>query len=146
VSRALERLALLSPCAGSPFATKEQFQKDAAQVGIKGRSRMDKGKRVNALSREFWTPEAAHILTPPDPVQESRSMNANQWLTAFAERIGIEPPTQDEFKGDPRPCRRGRPRSERVAAPAACWLSAKAGRSLEESLALARGIAPDAGE
>jgi hypothetical protein len=33
--------------------------------------------------------------------------------------------------------------SERVAAPAATWLAAKAGRPLDEALEIAKGIAAD---
>jgi hypothetical protein len=72
-------------------------------------------------------------------------MNANEWLAAFAERLGAEPPTQDEFKLILDLAAEAAHASERVAAPAACWVSARAGRSLEESLAVAREMAAAAG-
>jgi len=70
-------------------------------------------------------------------------MNAKEWIAAYAERLGVEPPTADEFKAVLDLAAEAAHGSERVAAPVACWLSAKAGRSLEESLALARGMPQD---
>jgi hypothetical protein len=67
-----------------------------------------------------------------------REMNAKEWIAAYAEQLGVEPPTADEFKAILDLAAEAAHASERVAAPVACWLSAKAGRSLEESLALAR--------
>ena len=69
-------------------------------------------------------------------------MNAKEWLAAYAERLGIDPPTAEELKAVLDLAAEAAHASERIAAPVACWLSAKAGRSLEESLALAKGIAP----
>jgi Domain of unknown function (DUF6457) len=68
-------------------------------------------------------------------------MNAKDWLAAYAERLGVEPPSADELKAILDLAAEAAHASERVAAPVACWLSAKAGLSLEESLALARDIA-----
>jgi hypothetical protein len=65
-------------------------------------------------------------------------MNAKDWIAAYAGQLGVEPPTADEFKAILDLAAEAAHASERVAAPVACWLSAKAGRSLEESLALAR--------
>ena len=67
-------------------------------------------------------------------------MNAREWIDAYAERLGAEPPTQEEFTQILDLAAVAAHASERVAAPVACWLSARAGRSLEESLALAREI------
>jgi Domain of unknown function (DUF6457) len=67
-------------------------------------------------------------------------MNAKQWIAAYAEQLGVEPPTTDEFKAVLDLAAEAAHASERIAAPLACWLSAKAGRSLQESLALAREI------
>jgi Domain of unknown function (DUF6457) len=69
-------------------------------------------------------------------------MNAKEWLAAYAEQLGTEPPTADELKAILDLAAEAAHASERVAAPVACWLSAKAGRSLEESLALARRLTP----
>jgi hypothetical protein len=68
-------------------------------------------------------------------------MNAKDWIDAFAQRLGIEAPTPDEFRAILDLAAEAAHASERVAAPVACWLAAKAGRSLEESLSLAREVA-----
>jgi hypothetical protein len=70
-------------------------------------------------------------------------MNAKQWIAAYAEQLGVEPPTAAELKAVLDLAAEAAHGSERIAAPVACWLSAKAGRSLEESLALAREIGHD---
>ena len=72
-------------------------------------------------------------------------MDAQEWIAAYAERLGITAPTDDEFDAILDLAAEAAHDSERVAAPVACWLSAKAGRSLEESLALAREVAPPRG-
>ncbi len=68
-------------------------------------------------------------------------MNAKEWITDYAELLGIDPPTTDEFKAILDLAAEAAHTSERIAAPVACWVAAKAGRSLEESLALAREMA-----
>jgi hypothetical protein len=69
-------------------------------------------------------------------------MNAKAWIAAYAEQLGTQPPTADELKKILDLAAEAAHASERIAAPVACWLSAKAGRSLEEALALAKGMAP----
>ncbi len=70
-------------------------------------------------------------------------MNAKEWMAAYAEQLGTEPPTADELKAILDLAAEAAHASERIAAPVACWLSARAGRSLEESLELARGVSPN---
>jgi Domain of unknown function (DUF6457) len=70
-------------------------------------------------------------------------MNAKQWIAAYAEQLGVEPPTAAEFKAILDLAAEAAHGSERIAAPVACWLSAKAGRSLDESLAVARAMSLD---
>ena len=72
-------------------------------------------------------------------------MNAKEWIAAYAERLGVEPPTAAEFKAILDLAAEAAHESERIAAPVACWLSAKAGRSLDESLAVARAMSQDPG-
>lgn len=67
-------------------------------------------------------------------------MNAKEWITAYAAELGAEPPTGAEFKAILELAAEAAHASERTAAPAACWLAAKTGRSLEESLAAARRL------
>ena len=67
-------------------------------------------------------------------------MNANEWIESYSRRLGVEPPSNDEFKAILELAAEAAHASERVAAPVACWLSARAGASLEQSLAAARGV------
>lgn len=71
-------------------------------------------------------------------------MNAKEWIAAFAQRAGAEPPTPNEFSTLLDLAGVAAHSSERVAAPVACWIAAQAGLSADEALALAREIAPDA--
>jgi hypothetical protein len=70
-------------------------------------------------------------------------MNANEWLAAFAQRLGTEPPTTEEFKTILDLSGEAAHSSERVAAPAATWLAARAGVDLDEALRIAREIGAD---
>jgi uncharacterized protein DUF6457 len=72
-------------------------------------------------------------------------MNANEWIAAYAAKLEIEPPTADELRLILDLAAEAAHASERIAAPVACWLSARAGRSLQESLALAREVEPAPG-
>jgi hypothetical protein len=55
-------------------------------------------------------------------------MNAPDWLAAYADKLGVSAPTTDELE------------AERIAAPVACWLAAKAGLDLDEALRLAQAV------
>jgi hypothetical protein len=68
-------------------------------------------------------------------------MNANEWLAAYAERLGTTPPSTEEFKTILDVAAEAAHASERVAAPAACWVAARAGVELEEALRVARELA-----
>jgi Domain of unknown function (DUF6457) len=70
-------------------------------------------------------------------------MNANEWLTAFAERIGGKPPNTEEFKLILDLAGVAAHSSERVAAPAACWVAANAGADLGVALQAARGLSDE---
>jgi hypothetical protein len=69
-------------------------------------------------------------------------MNAKEWVAAYAEQLGVEPPTAAEFTAILDLAAEAAHASDRLAAPVACWLAAKADLSLDESLAVARAIAP----
>jgi hypothetical protein len=71
-------------------------------------------------------------------------MNAREWIEAYARRLGTDAPTRDEFAAILDLAAEAAHASERVAAPVACWVSARAGRPLEESIAVAREIGTDA--
>ncbi len=72
-------------------------------------------------------------------------MNAKEWITAFAGRAGTEPPSPQEFSTLLDLAGAAAHSSERVAAPVACWVAAKAGLSAQDALALAREIDGDDG-
>jgi hypothetical protein len=56
-------------------------------------------------------------------------MDARQWLAAYADRLGVAAPTDEEL--------------ERIAAPVACWVSARAGVDPARALAAAREVGDD---
>lgn len=70
-------------------------------------------------------------------------MNADAFLTRFAERAGIEPPTADDIAVLLDLAGVAAHSSERVAAPITCWLAAKAGLTPEEAYAIANDIGDD---
>jgi Domain of unknown function (DUF6457) len=70
-------------------------------------------------------------------------MNAREWIDAFAERLGTTGPTTEEFKRLLDLAGEAAHSSERVAAPVACWVAAKAGVAPEDALAIARDITSD---
>jgi hypothetical protein len=67
-------------------------------------------------------------------------VNANEWLAAYAEKLGTEPPTKDELKAVLDLAGEAAHASQRIAAPVACWLAARAGVGLEEAMTLARQV------
>ena len=54
-------------------------------------------------------------------------MNAREWINAYAERLGVPAPGADEFKLLLDLAGAAAHSSERVAAPVACWVAARAG-------------------
>jgi Domain of unknown function (DUF6457) len=70
-------------------------------------------------------------------------MNARQWIDAFAEKLGTEPPSTEEFKELLDLAGEAAHSSERVAAPVACWVAAKAGVEPSVALEAARDVAGD---
>jgi Domain of unknown function (DUF6457) len=70
-------------------------------------------------------------------------MNAREWIAAFAGRLGTEPPTTEEFRTLLDLAGEAAHSSERVAAPVACWVAARAGVDPEQALSAAREIDSD---
>ena len=68
-------------------------------------------------------------------------MNARQWISSYAQRLGSEPPTAREWSALLDLAGEAAHASERVAAPVACWVAAKAGVSADEALTAARELA-----
>jgi hypothetical protein len=71
-------------------------------------------------------------------------MNARDWIDAYAERLGTAPPTTEEFATLLDVAGEAAHSSERVAAPVACWVAAKAGVEPHEALSAAREIVGEA--
>jgi hypothetical protein len=70
-------------------------------------------------------------------------MNANDWLAAYAEKLGVPAPTKDELKAVLDLAGEAAHSSQRIAAPVACWLAARAGVDLDEAMRLAREVEGD---
>jgi hypothetical protein len=70
-------------------------------------------------------------------------MTAEQWLVAFAEKLGVAPPTDPELEALLALAGIAAHASERKAAPVACWLTARAGVNPEQAKALAQEVASD---
>ena len=70
-------------------------------------------------------------------------MNAKEWIAAYAHRLGTEPPTAAEFSVLLDLAGEAAHSSERVAAPVACWVAARADTSPEDALEAARAISKD---
>jgi hypothetical protein len=70
-------------------------------------------------------------------------MNAKEWLAEFASRLDVDPPTTAEFSILLDLAAEAAHASERVAAPLACWVAAKAGRDPKEALEIAREVTGD---
>lgn len=69
-------------------------------------------------------------------------MNATDWLAAYADKLGVAAPTEQELNGVLDLAGEAAHSSERIAAPVACWLSARAGVELDEAMRLARQVDP----
>jgi len=66
--------------------------------------------------------------------------SARTWLADFAAALGTPPPTDAEMDELLSLAAVAAHASERVAAPVACWLTARAGRTPAEALDAARGL------
>jgi hypothetical protein len=71
-------------------------------------------------------------------------VNATDWLADYAQRLGTAPPTQDELTAVLDLAGVAAHSSQRIAAPVACWLAARAGADLPTAMRLAREVNPDA--
>jgi hypothetical protein len=67
-------------------------------------------------------------------------VNAREWIDAFAGRLGIEPPSAEEWSTLLDLAGVAAHASERVAAPVSCWVAAQAGVEPQQALAAAREV------
>jgi hypothetical protein len=70
-------------------------------------------------------------------------MDARQWLAAYADRLGVAAPTDEELETLLALAGVAAHSSERIAAPVACWVSARAGVDPARALAAAREVGDD---
>jgi hypothetical protein len=66
----------------------------------------------------------------------------DEWIADFAGRLGVEPPSAEEVEAILDLAAIAAHASERTAAPIACWVGGRAGRSLVELREAARAIDP----
>lgn len=67
-------------------------------------------------------------------------MDARTWLAGFAQELGVPAPSEEEIERLLALAGVAAHSSERIAAPIACWLAARAGTDPEQALALAKRI------
>jgi hypothetical protein len=63
--------------------------------------------------------------------------SAALWLAAFAEELGIEPPSEAEIEAVLALAATASHDSERIAAPVACWLAGRADVHLDQAQLMA---------
>jgi hypothetical protein len=62
------------------------------------------------------------------------------WVAAYAQRLGVPEPSTEDFERILDLAGEAAHASERVAAPVACWVAARAGVSLEDALQIAAEV------
>jgi hypothetical protein len=67
-------------------------------------------------------------------------MDANTWLAAYAEKLGVPAPSKDELKAVLDLAGVAAHSSQRIAAPVAAWLAGRAGLDLDEATRLAEAV------
>lgn len=69
-------------------------------------------------------------------------MKRDEWLADFCERIGADPPSEEEVVALLDLAATAAHSSERTAAPLACWVAGRSGRPAAELGEIAREVAP----
>jgi hypothetical protein len=59
-------------------------------------------------------------------------MKRDEWLAEFAEKLGLDPPTEAEIAALLDIAATAAHASERTAAPIACWLAGRSERPLDD--------------
>jgi hypothetical protein len=70
-------------------------------------------------------------------------MTAQEWITAYATKLGLEAPTSEEIDQLLDLAGVAAHASERQAAPITTWLAATAGLSPEQAMIVARDLASE---
>jgi hypothetical protein len=76
-----------------------------------------------------------------EPGSVQATMSAEQWLDAFARRLGLSPPSKEQVEVLLALAGIAAHASERIAAPLTCWLAAQSTRPARELLEEARELA-----
>lgn len=74
---------------------------------------------------------------------EMGAMDREQWIAAYAERIGVELPDPAQVSEILALAAAAAHDSEKTAAPLACWLAGISGRPLGELRRIAEGLPED---
>src|SRR5215218_386700 len=69
-------------------------------------------------------------------------MRRDEWLAGFCERLGLEPPSNEEVVALLDLAATAAHSSERTAAPLACWVAGRSDRSLAELGEIAKPAPP----
>lgn len=69
-------------------------------------------------------------------------MNREEWLGEFCRQLGVEPPSPEEGEALLELAATAAHASERTAAPLACWVGGRSGRSLAELNEIAARVGP----
>lgn len=69
-------------------------------------------------------------------------MRRDEWLAGFCERLGMEAPSKEEVVALLDLAATAAHSSERTAAPIACWIAGRSGRTLTELGEIAAEVAP----
>lgn len=67
-------------------------------------------------------------------------MNREEWLAAFCERAGVDPPSAEEAERLLELAAVAAHASERPVAPLACWAAGRSGRPAAKLVAIAREV------
>ncbi|HMK97807.1 MAG TPA: DUF6457 domain-containing protein [Acidimicrobiales bacterium] len=71
------------------------------------------------------------------------SLAAHEWTTRFAEKLGTDPPSEEELTWLLELAGTAAHASERTAAPVSCWLAARAGIGPVDALRAALQLADE---
>jgi hypothetical protein len=73
-------------------------------------------------------------------------LDAQRWLSLYAEKLGVQPPSDSEVEDLLALAGVAAHASERTAAPVSCWLAATAGKTPAEALSAAKEVASALGD
>jgi hypothetical protein len=73
-------------------------------------------------------------------------MTGEEWVRRFAAELGEPPPSDEELDQILKLASIAAHASERTAAPVACWIGGRTGRSAGSLREVAKGVNPGAGD